>query len=340
MEKVVKYFKKLMEEPILNQNIKVYGWEFNYEYQIVGSVVPYLFESLDIKENIAKETNENRDGRLREKKYIVIHDTGDTHPQRNAKFWSDVVQNEFYNGSKYAASYQYVVGPDGVYHQIPDDEIAYHAGDSTYFDYALYKTGVKGETSPIVTIEDDGYYYVNNQKTKIVAPTLDGKIMTTADINDMGVLCKLIDDEYYIGETYVNGTYKRIANRGGNNNGIGMEVCVTQNTDLYYTYQLSSKLTARLLKENNLTLDDIKQHHYFSGKDCPMTLRKNNLWNHFMHLVEVEQAVSNFIDEGYEFKLVPLTTNVLSNGRITNINEDIHYQIIIKYQNKEETLTF
>lgn len=41
------------------------------------------------------------------------------------------------------------------------------------YDYKLYDTGVTGTTKGNVTIESDGYYYVNNQKTKILAPTLN-----------------------------------------------------------------------------------------------------------------------------------------------------------------------
>ena len=281
-KEVVEYIKNLIEEKPFKKDIDVYGWEFNYQTTIYASVIPYLFEPLVIKDNIAPITNENRDGRIKEKKYIVVHDTGDTKDYRNAKFWSDVVKTENNEGNPYHASFQYVVGEDGIYHNIPDNEVAYHAGDSTMYDYKLYDTGVTGTTKGNVTIESDGYYYVNNQKTKILAPTLNEEKMETEDINDMGVLCKLIDEKYYIGETYENSTYHKIANRGGNNNGIGMEISVSEKSDIFRNFQLASKLCAYLLDEYNLTCDDIKQHHYFSGKDCPMTLRKNNLWNYHL----------------------------------------------------------
>ena len=162
--------------------------------------------------------------------------------------------------------------------------------------------------------------------------------METEDINDMGVLCKLIDGKYYIGETYVNSTYHKIANRGGNNNGIGMEISVSEKSDIFRNFQLASKLCAYLLDEYNLTYDDIKQHHYFSGKDCPMTIRKNNLWNYFMHLVETEKNIRDYTKEGYQFKLIPLSKNVKENGRVTNLEEDTKYQILITYQNEEVLL--
>jgi N-acetylmuramoyl-L-alanine amidase CwlA len=167
---------------------------------------------------------------------------------------------------------------------------------------------------------------------------LNEEKMETEDINDMGVLCKLIDGKYYIGETYVNSTYHKIANRGGNNNGIGMEISVSEKSDIFRNFQLASKLCAYLLDEYNLTYDDIKQHHYFSGKDCPMTIRKNNLWNYFMHLVETEKNIRDYTKEGYQFKLIPLSKNVKENGRVTNLEEDTKYQILITYQNEEVLL--
>lgn len=339
-KEVIEYIKTLMMEKPFKKNIVAYGWEFNYQTTIYASVIPYLFEQLVIIDNIAPITNENRDGRIKEKKYIVVHDTGDTKDYRNAQFWSNVVKTENNEGNPYHASFQYVVGEDGIYHNIPDNEIAYHAGDSTKFDYKLYDTSVKGSTNGNVTIESDGYYYINGKKTKIIAPTLDKKMMKTEDINDMGVLCKLIDGTYYIGETYVNSTYHKVANRGGNNNGIGIEISVSEKSDILRNFQLASKLCAFLLDVYNLSVYDIKQHHYFSGKDCPMTLRNNKLWDYFIHLVDVELHMRKFAKEGYQFKLIPLSTNVKENGRIIDLKQKIKYQILITFQGEKTLLDY
>ena len=72
---------------------------------------------------------------IKPKYYITVHDTGDADPTHTAKFWSNTVRDEYWEQGKYACSYQYVVGNDGTYHNIPDEEVAYHAGDGTKFDY-------------------------------------------------------------------------------------------------------------------------------------------------------------------------------------------------------------
>lgn len=336
MKKVVEYIKQLSKP--FEKDITVYGWEFNYSYHLISSVIPYLFCELPFIENIAPKTNENRDGRFREKKYIVIHDTGDTASRKDAKFWSNVVKNEDNEGSPYKASFQYVVGNDGIYHNIPNDEIAYHAGDSTYFDYRLYDTGVDGENeNPTITIEN-GYYLIDGKTTTVKAPTSKKQEVTSNDFNSEGILCKLVNGRYYLGETYFNETYKKIANRGGNNNGIGMEICINEGADVYYNFHLAAKLTAYLMDKHNIDITYVKPHHYFSGKDCPMTLRKNDLWKHFLYLVEVEKKFREFKAMGYEFRLIPLSKNICLNGRIQNLDEELQYKIEITYKGKTEVI--
>lgn len=336
MNKVIEYFKNLVSYKIFSQNIKVYGWEFNYDYELVSSVLPYLFEKLEIIENIAPESNENRDGRIREKKYITIHDTGDTTSFRGAEYWSDVVREQCQKemGTKYAASFQYVVGSDGIYHNIPDNEIAYHAGDTTKFDYALYDTKIK-EQSMIKLEVKDSEYYINDIPTGVKVNS-EHTDLKTSDLNSQGVLVKVVNGTYHIGETYFNETYKKIANRGGNNNSIGMEICINQGTDIYKTWQRAAKLTAYLLDQNNLEFKDIKQHHYFSGKDCPMTMRKNNLYDHFLFLVKVEYDILQFIKEGYTIEFESLCENVDSDGRVKDINSPTTSRVKVIYNNQVE----
>ena len=333
MNKVLDYFKSLSKD-VFTKDITVYGYESNYPYHLISSILPYLFSNLEIKENLALKSNSNRDGRIKEKKYLVIHDTGDTTRERNAAYWSHVVKTQMHSDMQYHASFQYVVGNDGIYHNIPDNEIAYHAGDGTQFDYKLYYTGIKKQRDCKVTIKK-GYYYINHQNTNVLVPSTSRPLFQS-DINDDGILVVIKDDEYYLGETYFNQTYQKIANRGGNNNGIGIEICVNQGDDIYLNYQLASKLVAKLLDEYHLPLDSIKPHHFFSGKNCPQTLRENHLWPHFIKLVKTEYDVLQFEKEGYQIQLVPLSDNILKNGRITSNPQKRQYKIITKKDESEE----
>ena len=348
MNKVLEYFKN-NNEKVLEKDIHAYGWKNEYDYHLIASATKYLFEPLNIIENIAPITNDNRPGLVKPNYYITVHDTGDALSHHTAKFWSEAVYNEKWEEGTYACSYQYVVGSDGIYHNIPDNEIAWHAGDSTAYDYALYDSGVTGSNpKPVVTISSDGFYEIDGKKTVIAAPraykerggkVLIDRIAKTSDFNSQGILCKLIDGKYFIGETYYSSGYEMIANRGGNNNSIGIETCINEGTDLFYTFQLLSKLVAKLLKDNNLGIDDIKQHHYFSGKNCPQTLRMNDLWDYFISMVVFERDILKFLDEGYEISLVKHTDNILPNGRIISTKGKMSITIQTKFEGEVEELT-
>lgn len=322
MNEVIEYFNELNDEEYFHKWIKVYGYKKSYKYHLVSSITPYLFEPLKIKDSLAKETNENRPGRVEQKVYICIHDTGDTLEGHGSKFWCDAVKNEFRKdiNEPYKCSYQYVVGNEGIYHMIPDNEIAWHAGDSTQVSYHMYDTGVKAVGNGVIGISKDGYYTIDNVKSKIKAPTdNEGHILDASFINDGGLRILENNGMWQIGETYFNQTYQKICNRGGNNNSIGMEISMAKGENIFYNMQQAAKLTVKLLKENNLTMDDIKQHHYFSGKNCPMTFRENDLWDYFFHLIEVEAIIDQYISSGYKIELECNIAYVNKNGTIDKL---------------------
>ena len=343
MNKVLKYFKEHDNLNIFSNEITVYGWQDEYRHILTSSISKYLFEDLDITENIVEVNEKNRPGRVTEKKYVTVHDTGDSSILHTAKFWSEAVKNQKWEMKEgetvpYLCSYQYVVDNEGIYHNVPDNEVAYHAGDTTKYDYALYKTNVTGTNiKPIITISTDGYYEIDGKITICKAPRIyhekEGIVLIdrnpeTNDINDQGILCELIDGEYYIGETYYNTGYKKIANRGGNNNSIGIESCINRDSDIYYTWQKTAKLVAKLLIENNLEIKDVRQHHYFSGKNCPQTMRMNNKWQHLLELIEFEKQIILFKREGYIIELISNDECLNNQGRV-NIGK---YSGTIKYK--------
>ena len=352
MEKAIKFIKEQMNKKVLVKQIRVYGWQNEYDYTLVSGVGKFLFEEFKTIENLAPISNENRPGDIKPRYYVTVHDTGDASTLHTASFWSEAVKSEGWEQGKYACSYQYVVGNDGTYHNIPDNEVAWHAGDTTKYDYKLYDSGVSGNNeNPLVTISLDGYYEIDGVKSKILAPRVykekDGNVVVdrparTEDINDQGVLCKLIDGVYYIGETYFNSTYMLIANRGGNNNSIGIESCINEGSNIYYTWQLTSKLVANLLYNNNLTIKDVKQHHYYSGKNCPQTMRMNNMWNHVLELIEVEYQALLLQKEGYKFKLITDSPYISSNGIVTlpKQKEIVKYQVEIEKDEERVILDF
>lgn len=77
---------------------------------------------------------------------------------------------------------------------------------------------------------------------------------------------------------------------GGNKNGIGVEMCVNADGDYETTLQNAQKLVAALLHEYGLSMDDLKKHQDFSGKNCPSRLLDAGRWEEFKQGVERELA--------------------------------------------------
>ena len=73
---------------------------------------------------------------------------------------------------------------------------------------------------------------------------------------------------------------------GGNQRGIGIELCVNEGGNFDHTMRNAAQLTAYLLLKYNLTLDAVKQHRDFSGKNCPRTIISQNKWNDFLNMVQ------------------------------------------------------
>ena len=303
LEEVMDYISTIVNKKSDIKDIRVWALEQSYNHQLKPSVAKYLFEDINMVENIAPIENENRPGDVHEKVYICVHDTGDF--SFNAQQWSNIVYTNKIGDRAYDVSYQYIVGNDGYYHNIPDNETAWHAGDGTspasYFDE--YPTNLFGTNEkPHVSISPDGNYTLDGQISNITAPTKNGQILTEEYINDLGIFTSIKDGQYYIGNTWYSSSYDKIANKGGNVNSIGIESCVNKGSDIYLTMQRLAKLVAFKVDEYNLGFDRIVQHHYFSGKDCPQTMRTEGYWNHFLDLVKVEYQMLKYKQLGFKIE--------------------------------------
>ena len=350
IDEVMTFIESQLLYEIKPRQIKVFTG-INWDYDLLPSVSKFLFEDIKIIDNFASKGQVNRPGKKYEKHYICVHDTGDH--LFGAYQWSEVVRTAKIGKRDYLASFQYVVGNDGYFHNIPDDEVAYHAGDGHSEEslFGLRASGVIIEQKKIqknktkIEINKEGYFTINGKSSKIRAPTNstnNGKILTTKDINDLGIYYELKEIgkykyEYYLGRTWYNPIYEKISNYGGNFNSIGIESCVNINTDVYYTWQKVAKLVAKLMQENSLTIDAVVQHHYFSGKNCPQTIRTAKLWDYFKSLVLIEYQMLQYKNQGYSFKLIPENFRYVNRkGRIlekVEIPTTINYSIIVKNKN-------
>ena len=103
--------------------------------------------------------------------------------------------------------------------------------------------------------------------------------------------------QYYMGTTwwcYSQVAEGRICSKGGNLNSIGIESAVNPESNLWYTWQRTAQLVAKLMLENDLDITRVKGHHFYSAKDCPQPLLENDLeiWWKFIEMVEHEYDLS------------------------------------------------
>ena len=347
LDEVMSFISSQLLPEIHPRQIKVYSSKI-WDYLMIPSVSKFLFEDLDVVENLAPKGQINRPGNVYDKYYICVHDTGDY--AYGAKQWSDIVKNAKIGQYDYTSSFQYVIGNDGYYHNIPDNEIAYHAGDghTEASIFGLIPSGVYTteliNKKPKIEIDEEGYYLINGVKSTIKAPTNDeGEILTTKDINDLGIYSELQQVEgeenkyeYYLGRTWYNPVYSKIGNYGGNLNSIGIESCVNKETDVYYTWQKLAKLVARLMEDNNFTIDAVVQHHYFSGKNCPETMRTAGLWDYFKTIVSSEYQMIQYLNKGYTVEFKSENELVNDKGRIIRpVAEETTLEYTITVKDKE-----
>lgn len=359
------------QDKIYSKTFKVFGYQYNYYTKVFGSVNLFWFGPHEVIDYIiplnSESNNENRPGTKKERiLYVCVHDTASSAPSADALAHAKYVTN---GGG--GTSWHYSCGDTAIYHHVPDDEVAYHAGDGTKILYELIDTGVKASTyQPIIEIID-GYYVINGQKSNILAPDLtivktndnryaitsggvvqrtidqgeEGVVelkLSTKDINDQGLKTVIGENgNYHMMPTYYNNSYKYVANRLGNLYSIGIETMVNEGSNLLLTWHKCAKLCAHLIKNNNLTVDDVVPHHYFSGKPCPQTMRYNKMWTIFKQMVEIEYEILNLLCDDVEIVFECDVKNV-EHGIINfELNQDeIKYNVWIKVGDLTEKIEF
>lgn len=321
-------------QTVVTQQMRVYDSNTGYEYTLVGSICNYLFEDLKINENLVPVGSKNRpgtscNGNNFSCRFVAVHEVGASGTAINTSNYCKT------NGS---TSWHFTVGNDGVYQQLPLNEVGFHAGDGTYTALEYIDTGIKapfGDNTPAkITINQvTGNFEVNGQEIDVKAPLRkDGKIVLNSQLPYTGITNYVnANGNYMMANTHWDDTYQTLANYGGNLSSIGIETCVNQGSDIYRTWQLCAKLIgSHIMQEKSLVLDNIKQHNTFSGKDCPQSIRKANRWETFMSLVTFEYNIQKyFLSKGYTIELICDNKYVASNGKVKELPE---YETKVEYQ--------
>lgn len=299
----------------------------NTETYVLGSVVYYLFEDLKVTQDYIDSGSSNRPGKTAngnsfKLRYVTVHDVGFTGSAATT-----------HNNNGRSASWHFSIGNDGVYQGLPLDEIGYHAGDGTrnavVFTDTLVKAPVGDDTPAKITInQTTGCYEVNGEQTTIKAPLTEwGTIVQNSQLPYTGIN-NYVDKEtntYWITNTYWNSTYDTLSNYGGNLGSIGIETSVLENSNLYYTWELTAKTIAlKILKPKGLLPRDVKQHNTFSGKDCPMTMRHAGMWEEFMKHVEIEYEAAKLFPalNGWTFTFNSDSEYLKANGLVDHLPDE------------------
>ncbi len=119
--------------------------------------------NVPIIEQIIPSTNANRPGGNYTKSYITIHETGNKDAGAGAKNHA----NWLSNGANGEIGYHYTVDDHEIYHHIPDNECASHAGDGAYGTGNLHSIGIE------LCVNADGDF----EQTKKNAAWLVAKLM-------------------------------------------------------------------------------------------------------------------------------------------------------------------
>ena len=285
--------------------------------------------------------------------FVTVHDTATV---------TGTVQSIGSYMSTGETSIHYTVGNDQILSVIPEKYIAYHAGDGTGTQFKWYDTGVAAtdNSAPEFDMVRSGgkyYFVVNGQTTSIECPVSANVWKTdhyeVRTINNpskdnfaaLGPVWKIQDGHYYMGTTWVDFSQRAagtIGSHGGNNNSIGIEMCVNYSGDIYDTWQRTAQLVADICLRYNLDLTRVKQHNTWTGKNCPQCLLAADYWWGFMKMVEVNyEIMKNYSDCEITMKSNN-PTMVDDTGRVVGRPQTattVSYDVTVKCGNESKTMT-
>jgi hypothetical protein len=78
----------------------------------------------------------------------------------------------------------------------------------------------------------------------------------------------------------------------GNASSLGIEICMHEGMDEALAYQRAARLVAALARKHGISVPDgIKQHHDWTGKNCPSVLRATpDGWSGFLRMVQAADS--------------------------------------------------
>lgn len=150
------------------------------------------------------------------------------------------------------------------------------------------------------------------------------------------------DGSYEYGDEYFNTSYNAWSIGGGNRNGIGIESCVNEGCDYTEVMRRLAKLVSELLIKFDLSIDRVKQHNAFSGKNCPQVMRENNRWNEFITLVQLEYFAKTQLSD-VVFSWESTSDNLNNHGKVVSKCKEgtkATYKVTVTYKNETKQYNY
>ena len=321
-----------------------------YYQETYGSVNYYLFKEFKVNNKYQAQTvatgSHSGTRSLDSIEFVTVHDTATLTGTGDS-----MAKGLSTSGS---VSIHYVVGNGEAFGMLPEKYVAWHAGDGTGVKFQWLPTGIKGEEEltkdNFDMVKEGGKYYftINGQKTKVECPVSNGSRTianpSKAHFSSLGPTWTIINGEYHIGTPWASFGQNAsgvICSFGGNNNSVGIEMCVNAGADMYTSYQVNAQLVADILIRNNLDLTRVKQHNTFDGKNCPQVILAGNYWEEFMKMVEINYILQKDYSD-VEITLQSDNPNIVDNsGKVINppqVATTVGYTITVKVGNQSKTI--
>lgn len=352
LDKVLSLLKEYNMGVVQTGNACIYNDGTNRYYDdVYGSVNYYLFDDFVVNRSYEATAEANSGGHKSRRavdtiEFVTVHDTATL---------TGTVESIASNMASGGTSIHYTVGNYATYSVVPEKYIAYHAGDGTGYSFSWIKTNVvakDSKTAPEFDVVKSGsnyYFSINGETTTIQVPTTNnGKTISNPSKKHLpvtGPVWKVQDGFYYLGPSWAcfsQNSSGVICNFGGNNNSIGIEMCVNVSNDSYDSWQRTARLVADILIRNNLDLSRVTMHNNWTGKNCPQVFISGSYWSEFMKMVEINYILAkDFADVEIEF-----TSNnkdiVSDTGRVLNppkTTTTVSYQLIVKVGSQSKSAT-
>ena len=110
----------------------------------------------------------------------------------------------------------------------------------------------------------------------------------------------------------------------GNYYAIGIEMCVNQDGNYEGAMRNNAKLIAYLMHQYNLTLENVKRHYDFSGKECPSYMIRTNRWVEFTELIAREYIAMKYLSDAEVKWTVSDESLFIKGGNNLLFNKEVH----------------